>query len=303
LIELLVVVAIIGFLVALILPAVQAAREAARRAACTNNLKQIGIALHSYESAVGVLPGGSYYSPHALMLTYIEQGPLFDSINFSLEVSSNSSPDWGNQTAYATQVAVFLCPSDEVDPSRRSGTNYAGNRGTGFKGRNHAANGLFVSSVAKTVTLGSITDGTANTAAFAEWNLGRRGDGRDPLRTIFQTALLPDGPEAFEIFARRCRDIDTRIADFMDQAKGDNWLYPGFGKTTYNHTLSPNMHTCKNGGLVGNAAWTAGSQHPGGSLLLSADGHVRFVREGVELGVWRALGTKNGGEVVSSSEL
>ena len=126
LIELLVVIAIIAVLIALLLPAVQSAREAARRAQCTNNLKQIGLAMHNYLTAHNVFPPGtaaSYntvnpgcmasmgWSAQALMLGYLEHTPLYNAANFMLDPLQNDS-HWANSTVLFTRLAAFICPSD-----------------------------------------------------------------------------------------------------------------------------------------------------------------------------------------------
>src|SRR5262245_61466867 len=132
LIELLVVIAIIGVLLALLLPAVQAAREASRRASCTHNLKQIGLAMHGYHDAHGRLPMGYSFSPGyvrggfgwgAMILPGLEQSPLFDATNFSL-------PLWhdANTTSGSTALKSYLCPSDNTSERRfleRDGFRYA----------------------------------------------------------------------------------------------------------------------------------------------------------------------------------
>jgi prepilin-type N-terminal cleavage/methylation domain-containing protein len=133
LIELLVVIAVVGILTALLLPAVQGARDAARRTECVNNLKQLGVALHTYDGAYRVFPPG-YVSNFdasgndtgpgwgwsALLLPQIEQKPLFDSANFSLPIEDSS-----NQTSRPTRIAVYLCPSDNQPPSWLAMKRYA----------------------------------------------------------------------------------------------------------------------------------------------------------------------------------
>src|SRR3954452_15339937 len=132
LIEILVVIAVIAILIALLLPAVQRAREAARRISCTNNLKQVGIALHQYHDTHGCLPMGYTWQTNyvrggfgwgAMILPGVEQTPLFNAANFSL-------PLWNrvNTTVATSAISFFLCPSDETSPGRfleRDGFRYA----------------------------------------------------------------------------------------------------------------------------------------------------------------------------------
>jgi prepilin-type N-terminal cleavage/methylation domain-containing protein/prepilin-type processing-associated H-X9-DG protein len=199
LIELLVVIAIIAVLIALLLPAVQSAREAARRAQCVNNLKQIGIALHNYHSTVNSLPWGDgpwwiEWSAHTLLLPYVEQGPIYNSINFSDTMLPNFLPSFVinnpvNTTATYAVIASFNCPSDPdrlTDPNGHN--NYMANSGSApncdYGGNawapsyNEASAGPFIYSDSgkdtgltfggSFVNVAGITDGLSNTAAFSE---------------------------------------------------------------------------------------------------------------------------------------
>jgi prepilin-type N-terminal cleavage/methylation domain-containing protein/prepilin-type processing-associated H-X9-DG protein len=207
LIELLVVIAIIAVLIALLLPAVQAAREAARRAQCTNNLKQIGLALHNYESGTGSFPWtqgtamSSYpnfssgkmsweagydgsaqeyqnFGALALMLPYMEQTPTYNAINFSFGMATfviPGSTDVCQATAINQTINSFLCPSDAQGRGRN---NYRASNGTNWDwwSRSGGAGALTRPQPGgQTIgTIAGVTDGTANTIAFFERN---RGDG------------------------------------------------------------------------------------------------------------------------------
>ncbi len=200
LIELLVVIAIIGVLIALLLPAVQAAREAARRSQCTNNLKQIGLALHNYHASwnsfpvgflyayQGILPNSSAsqyrWSALAQMAPYLEQANLFNAINFDFPIAhmptTGGALFWpyfeANTTAMATQVAMFLCPSDGAPPPAvgTGPTSYAFCAGDGSNGGDATnADGTFI--LGPSLSIASVIDGTSQTAAASEQSLGIAG--------------------------------------------------------------------------------------------------------------------------------
>jgi len=193
LIELLVVIAIIAVLIALLLPAVQSAREAARRSQCTNNLKQIGLALHNYHTAQNSFPTGvaasnnpwnasngcsalvtwNGWSVHAMLLPYLEATPVYNSINFSFDPLVCNSQNFQN-TAFLTIIPAFLCPTDPY--SGKSGgyiNNYCASIGTTIgivQNYGQDSCGVFAYQVCHNV--GHITDGTSNTVAFAEALVG-----------------------------------------------------------------------------------------------------------------------------------
>ena len=296
LIELLVVVAIIGLLVAILLPAVQAAREAARRAQCCNNLKQFGIALNTYEATHQAFPGMTGvvgFSPHAMFLPYLEQQPLYSSINLQitgLTYWANGASD--NETAGRTSVASFLCPSDLG--VQINGTNYAGNFGISLQ--KYGYNGI----IAPTrVGYGSLSDGASQTAAFAEIVLGD-WPSRDPRRVVYSTPHIKlYRPEDFDKFTEECRGLNTATAEIVLDTRGNGWLECDINLVLYNHANPINSHTCAINGALTYGAWVARSLHPGGGNVVFADGHVKFIKDSVDLQVWRALGSRAGGEIVT----
>ena len=199
-IELLVCVAVIGILVALLIPAVLAARNAARRMQCASNLRQLGIGIHSYEAAVGVFPAGSNggrFSLHAMLLPYIDQQAVYAAIN--CDVSQSDLP---NYTMRYLNVDTFLCPSDG---NHQPGlTNYAGNNDDGHN--RHSGNGVFLSGYyQRNLRPADIRDGLSNTACMSEFVTGTYDDSGDPRRRIY---IYPDGlrgPITLERFERDCR--------------------------------------------------------------------------------------------------
>ncbi|MCA1684830.1 MAG: DUF1559 domain-containing protein [Planctomycetia bacterium] len=323
LIELLVVIAIIGVLVALLVPAVQAAREGARRSQCVNNLKQIGLGLHHYHGAWNGFPVGFLYayqnvapdssplqyrwSALAQMLPFLEQVNLANSLNFNLPVAhkpaGGGSAFWpyypANTTAMATRVGLFLCPSDGApDPAADSGPcNYAFCSGDGANGGEATnAGGAFI--LGQPQSAASLTDGTSQTAAASEQLLGIAGP-------YSQTSPTPVPSPWNRAMAR----VSTATLTDPDCAaagagwllnKGGAWWDGNYQNTLYNHYLRPDAARadCI---VYHNPAWKAArSLHRGGVNLLFADGHVVFARDSVDLRVWRAVSTRAGGEVVSS---
>jgi len=322
LIEILVVIGIIGVLTLLLLSAVQAARESGRRAQCLNNLRQIGLAVHGYLAATGKLPpafNAMAYSPHVAILPYLEQVSLYNSIN---QNDFGSITGAENATAQATELAVFLCPSDAAPPGTEIAipnypttelgwTNYAGNGGFGpqtfgyngplpFMGFQMEFEGKAVQ-LPGSWGLEGLPDGSATTAIFAEWVLGPKGfTDRDPRRAVFTTPAAMIAPDQFETFAATCRDLDPNSGPYIIPDKGRGWITGGAIHTVYLHTLNVNQKSCINGPNTNDwaGAITAGSWHPGGAHALFADGHARFVRDSGALAAWRALGSRNGGEII-----
>jgi prepilin-type N-terminal cleavage/methylation domain-containing protein/prepilin-type processing-associated H-X9-DG protein len=316
LIELLVVIAIIAVLIALLLPAVQSAREAARRSQCVNNLKQIGLALHNYETSLGCFPmsmgfdapGFGYpepvsYSGLSMLLPYMEQTVVFNAINYSVVRG-----DPANNTATATSVNSFLCPSDPQQnlPAGEAGENYRPNSGSGLQYVSGASdpwgfntslppfNGPFYP-VSKT-RIAEITDGTSNTAAFSEMGLGDMSNAIGSAKTDqFWTQTWPSTTDQA---ISDCQSFP--VTDLTKQGlstSGVPWLV-GSTSAMYNHVNTPNMRTCifPPGRIVN----TANSYHPGGVNVLLCDGSVRFVKDSTSLPTWRALGSRNGAEVISA---
>ncbi len=294
LIELLVVIAIIAVLIALLLPAVQAAREAARRIQCTNNLKQIGLALHNYHDVHGRFHPGSitvtnadntkYRQPFLVFnLPFLEQKNLLDTYNFNISFEAAA-----NTTTRQFRVSVFDCPSDEPQVFVNNGgsvTDVKGNYGINWGQNVYADQGLPAPfALNYGASLGELTDGTSNTFLMAE---------------LIQTPHPPGQPVS--VIDRRGRIWSDQASSHQISTKlAPNSSAPDYGACWNLPSLKAPCN--RNTGDGDNHYIAARSRHPGGVNLLLADGSVRFIKDTTSIAVWRALSSRAGAEVISAGE-
>ncbi len=334
LIELLVVIAIIAVLIALLLPAVQAAREAARRSQCTNNLKQIGLGIANYESSNGTFPLGAMYyvesansdcvnrtfSMFASILQYMEQSPIYNSINYSFAAGGTGIPNSGitNRTALITRIASFVCPSDfQQTPYTlaQSNNGYSQISYAGCSGNNDIYRWIQANCPASAITIppegifgpdtafsiAAITDGTSNTISVGETNRFKN----DPDQ-VFQSWSRQawfgsnlSGSTRANALATCTPTINAPLQNpdsSPDTTYYDQWYLNATNSAAYQ--------------AMGQFGFR--SQHPGGANFLFADGSVHYLKQTIQnagpplangtlsLGVYRKLATKAGNEVISS---
>lgn len=305
LIELVVVIAIIGLLAALLLTAIQSARETGRRAVCAANLHQMGVATAAYYDVNGYFPpgtGGGTTSLHVALLPYLEQQALATDIR-SLIVSSSNPGSRVTDPIPAemhAEVPIYACPSDpaadllqhpESDrlDVKTPGTNYHGNFGSGVQKYGH--NGVHVNLVfASRVSSGDITDGLSNTAAISEALVGDASG--HLLTTKWYTIKAIGGADELDLFAESCLDPAFRKPKGDTWGRGRPWLHGEASVTLYNHVLPPNRPACVNGQMLQLGAYPPSSNHPGGVNLLFADGHQTFVSDQIAWSPWRMLGSR-----------
>ena len=318
LVELLVVVAIIGVLVALLLPAVQMARESARRMACGNNLRQVGLGLQNFEStfknfppsARPVIPNASGqfdgWSAQGQILPYLEQSNLFEKIDFSKSYTAQAWP------IAPTRIPTYQCPSDPNKKTRYNATsgqpehfplNYVVNLGTWFvfnPATREGGEGAF--RPIEPLRPANIGDGLSNTLGLAEckgYNAYYRNAGNASL-----SQPMPTSPAS----------LCSLGGEFKTDSGHTEWVDGRAHQTGFTTIFPPNTKTiCNVGGVNYDVDWnnqqegkstsvptfaavTARSYHANGIMAVLMDGSVQFMANSIDLGVWRALSTRDGGE-------
>jgi prepilin-type N-terminal cleavage/methylation domain-containing protein/prepilin-type processing-associated H-X9-DG protein len=272
LIELLVVIAIIAVLIALLLPAVQAAREAARRGQCSNNLKQIGIAMHNYHTAVGTFPlGGSKapgyagnpklygwgtFSANALMMGYLEQTQMYNACNFSWAVGMGFG--WSvNSTISTSPLSAFICPSDGMCPTVPYGSQWSGNNNNYYASvgtdaryfNNTDTTGVFTQAY-KAYGVQNIEDGTSNTIAYGEGLIGEGGIEQVRWRDgpVIKQSAAGGGPftDVSAQYANVVIDLNACQVALQNESsaysnnKGFRWSQSDGGFSLFNTIVPPN---------------------------------------------------------------
>ncbi len=324
LIELLVILFVVGILAALILPAVQSARESARRAGCLNNIRQLALALTHYQTEVGVFPPYRlisvlpYYSitspyivndvsPQAMLLPALELRTLYDSINFSVPLSLFPvTPQHSeNETAARTVVEAFLCPSDGLARAQPfAPISYRANNGPcgdcapapGLPMTLGLGSGLFTT---RGATPAEMRDGLSQTVSFAEKLVGSLDDAFDGSRDWYNVSGQPAQGAAFtpSQWVGYCDSDFPRVPGVGKS--GASWLVGDDAATLFFAAAAPNASSADCATHLAGVL-TARSHHPGGVNASMADGSARFVKSSISVDVWRALSTRAGGEVLPS---
>ncbi len=295
-----------------------------------------GVPVASYTSYPTTLPAGAwtgFRSVHTFILPYMEQANIYNLIDFaaptSVRMTSGGNPVNANYQAYANAAGLFLCPSEPNVGRVITENNYRANFGgsTAFGGAlnttsNHivstatSGNGAFA--IGQVTKDRDFTDGLSNTAMFSERNMGSGADMNSSLpRREFDVITSPNrrqGPLVVDDLFNECLNYTPAVSRFNFNSMGrwldgsdfsNGWPFGFYSSTLYNHVATPNWQgfDCGNWSAIVDAPGEYGiisarSLHTGGAQVQMGDASVRFVSENIDLQVWRALGSRNGGEVI-----
>ena len=376
LVELLVVIAIIAMLVSLLLPAVQSAREAARKTQCINKMRQLGIAAANYESSNGTFHAGrlapdwerkgepqesytnynavnqnspigsettGFKSVHIWILPFMENNAIYDLIDFKrpqvLRMTQNGRPYNINYQAYANAEDMFLCPSDDNTNRIISENNYRYNFGgsTPYAGAHSSrrqtdttafsddgfsvrGNGAFTIGE-KGLSTGQYEDGLSKTAFFAERDKGSGFEPQLNLPTKTDIVTMPDrtdGPVPRDKMFQQCGSMRPSLSPYNFTSTGrwlpgadfsNGWPFAAYSSTMYNHVAPPNWsgYDCGTYSSIPDtpgehAIISARSSHSGIVNVTFGDAHVETIADGIDLAVWRSMGSRNGQERIENAD-
>lgn len=327
LVELLVVIAIIGVLIALLLPAVQQAREAARRMSCSNNMKQLGLAVHNYHDTYLALParqGGTNWSggsatAYPRWSAFVGLLPFIEADNRYDQIQAGGFHAWhaNANSGYVGEIPAFICPSDGLFSGTGTdrnaqysplnyGLNMGDNYSINFDSTRPDQNIRGIFGYLTYTRFNEITDGLSNTMGMSEIIVAPTGDMLG--RAVGNSTTAPLACRAYMTGNRYTSG--SLIAQF--RCHGQRWQDGRPGYCAITTILPPNSATCSS--QTSSGIYSASSRHPGGVLSMFMDGSVRFVPETIDTGnlslsavtsgqspygVWGALGTKSGGETKS----
>jgi prepilin-type processing-associated H-X9-DG protein len=314
LVEVVVAIAIVGLLVVLLLPAVQAARESAKRSSCAANMRQIGLAIHSYTESNGAFPPfvlvwrvgtsrpGGPWDIHVTLLPYLERRDTYNALNLALHHTDDA-----NRTVKAMSVGVYLCPSDERPHGALGAANVQFSAGSGqfMRGpdaligpdkRGLRSDGFFTRSPARQ---NDVSDGMSQTAMMSELVHGANLNPEFGLpRPVFGlTDILDVSPPTQTQLIQNCDRINAGGPRPGGERSGTPWVL----LAGYTHLFTPNKPSCE-GKIIGGAysPRTVSSRHKNGVNVAFGDGHVAFVGASVDSQIWSAIGSRDGGETIEN---
>jgi type II secretory pathway pseudopilin PulG len=339
LVEATVCIAIIGIAIALLIPAIQGAREAGRRVQCISSLRQLGLGMHSYLSThnsfppvmllsggpatrSGARPYGNCVSALARILPQLELNSLFNAINF--DFLPDFSPGLqANSTAMQSSISLLLCPSDSEPSLPGYGrVNYRVSLGmrmmmsdgtsAGSDRTGEQLSGPFATGFVRATS--DFSDGLSNTIGLSErlqgnWVQHQQSQRAGNYRLGNARSYLGLSADSAVVF---CTSLATSPDAKFESRGGESWFLTGMHFTNYNHCLTPNRRErdCSFNAFVSSihdrhmvdGVFSASSNHPGGVNALSMGGEVRFFEDSISLAVWRALSTRSSGEIESGDE-